>query len=79
MNIQKVLKTLREEGCPEDVIRQVVEYYTRDPETSVCDLNRHLDKIATQFGHQNYRAFKGVGFRSVPQDDLLVSAIYSPV
>lgn len=78
MNIQKVLKTLREEGCPEDVIRQVVQYYTRNPETSVCDLNRHLDKIATNFGHLNYRAFKGAGFQAVPKDDLLVSTIYLP-
>lgn len=78
MDLQRVQKTLRDEGCPEAVIDEVVEYCQTHPNDSLAEMNRHLDKIATRFGHPNYRAYLRAGFQPVPRDSLLVSVIYAP-
>ena len=78
MNLLLVQQTLRDEGCPEEVVCEVVGYCKSHPDTSLADINRHLDKIATQYGHSNYQEFKRAGFRKVRRDEILVSAIYSP-
>ncbi len=78
MNLSLVQQTLRGEGCPEAVIGDVVEYCRTHPDVSLAEMSRHLDKIATRFGHPNYREYKRAGFQLVPQDSLLVSVIYAP-
>ncbi len=73
VNIQLVCQTLEEEGCPEKVIRRVTEFFGRNPGASVGDLGRHLDTLASMFGHVSYHAFRRAGFQQHGVDPLLVS------
>lgn len=74
-DIRLVRKTLLDERCPVVVVFKLCRYFAQHPEASVGRLNRRLDEIATEFGYQNYGAFKRAGFRPVQQDALLVSVM----
>lgn len=58
VNMVLVRKTLKEEGCPEDIILKLEQFARTNPGTTLCRLNRHLDTLAGAFGHTSYHAFR---------------------
>lgn len=73
VNMMLVRQTLEEEGCPEDIIRRLEEFFKRNPGTTLCRLNRQLDTLVSESGHTSYRAFRRAGFQQHGVDPLLVS------
>lgn len=73
VNMVLVRKTLKEEGCPEDIILKLEQFARTNPGTTLCRLNRHLDTLAGAFGHTSYHEFRRAGFQQQGIDPLLVS------
>ncbi len=77
-DIAKITKTLREEGCPDDVMREVVQYCENHPSALLPDIGRFLNTIAARNGYSDYQTYKSHGFLPIKRDQRLVTKIYSP-
>ncbi len=78
IDIARITKTLREEGCTDGVMREVVQYCENHPSVSLADIGRFLNTIAARNGYSDYHAFASHGFRPIKRDERLVTKIYSP-
>ena len=74
-DIGLVRKTLEEEGCPQEFVNELVQYFGSHPESSVRELGQHLDNIACRVGHPSYHSFRRAGFQPHGMDPRLASRV----
>ena len=70
-DIAKITKTLREEGCPDEVINRVRDFLAQRPGATVGDVTKLLDQVAVEKGYTNYRQFKEAGFENMARDPVM--------
>ena len=71
-DIAKITKTLREEGCPDEIIARVGDSISQRPNASVGDVTKLLDQVAAEKGYTNYRQLKDAGFEDLERDPVMV-------